>query len=157
MQSGHRLSNSQSRRHAAHGIAAGTGGFGILETMAVLVIISIFTVIAISEYQSQVQKARRIEGTSTLLNLALLLNSHYANNGTYASATVATLMGGTSSENSYYTLSINPLAADSYTLRAAPASVHAGDGCGTLTLDSLGIQSLLTGTATVPVNICWPK
>jgi type IV pilus assembly protein PilE len=123
--------------------------------MIVMVIVAIVTAIAVPSYSAHVQKTRRAEGVSTLLELAILMERYYANNGTYLAATPAALMGSSSSENGFYALTINPLAAESYTLQAAPANVQSADGCGTFTLSSVGNQAVTGGS--LPLDDCWRK
>ncbi len=130
-------------------------GFTLIELMIVMFIVVIVTAIAVPSYSAQVQKTRRVEGVSALLELAILMERYYANNGTYLAATATALTGSSSSENGFYGLTINPLVAESYTLLAAPANVQVGDDCGTFSLDSLGSQSVTGGS--LPVDDCWRK
>ena len=127
----------------------------MIELMIVLAIVAIVSAIAIPSYSSHVQKTRRVEGVSALMKLGVLMERYYANNGTYLAATPAALTGSANSENSFYAMTINPLTAESYTLLAAPANGHATDGCGTLSLDSLGNKSVTGGS--LPVADCWRK
>ena len=64
-------------------------GFTLIELMIVTLIVVIVTAIAVSSYSAQVQKTRRVEGVSALLELAILMERYYANNGTYLAATAA--------------------------------------------------------------------
>lgn len=135
--------------------SAKSRGFTLIELIVVMLIVTLVTAIAVPSYSAQVDKTRRVEGTSAVLELAVLMERYYANNGTYLAATPAALTGSASSENGYYALTINPLVAESYTLLAAPAGIHTGDDCGSFSLDSLGNQSVTGGT--LAVDDCWRK
>lgn len=128
-------------------------GFTLTELLIALAIGAILAIVAVPSYISHIEKARRVEGISTLLKMNTLMERYYANNGTYATATVTALMGSTSSEGGYYTISLNPLAAESYTLQAAPASSQTDDDCGTYTLDSVGTHSVTGGS--LSASDCW--
>jgi type IV pilus assembly protein PilE len=128
-------------------------GFTLLELMIAVTIVAIIAAIAYPSYQENMRKSQRSEGKSTLLNLANRLELYYANQNSYTGADVATLMGSTSSEHGYYTLSIDPLAAETYTLKAAPANAQSSDKCGTFTYTSTGIKGVSGGSLTV--NDCW--
>jgi type IV pilus assembly protein PilE len=127
-------------------------GFTLTELMIVLVVIAILAALAYPTYQDQMRKTRRAEAKTALTTLSARMEGYYADQGTYVGATPAALLGSAQSENGHYTLTINPLTANAYTLNAAPTAggAQVGDPCGTLTLTSLGVKGK-TGAATG----CW--
>ncbi len=149
------LVNECARTSGSFCKSARSRGFTLIELIVVMLIVAVVTAIAIPSYSAQVEKTRRVEGTSALLELVVLMERYYANNGTYLAATPAALAGSASTENGYYGLTINPLVAESYTLLAAPSGIHTGDDCGSFSLDSIGNQSVTGGS--LAVDDCWRK
>jgi type IV pilus assembly protein PilE len=128
-------------------------GFTLIELVIAVAIVGILSTLAYSSYIEQVRKSRRAEGKATLLNLASRMERFYADQSTYTGATVAALLGSTTTENGYYTISINPLAAESYTLLSAPANDQVNDTrCGTFSLTSLNVKG---ATGTLGAAPCW--
>ena len=58
-----------------------------------------------------------------------------------------------SAEAKYYDISLQAVAAQSFTLRAAPKGVQSGDPCGTLTLTNTGVKNVSGGSYTK--DQCW--
>ncbi|WP_417548381.1 type IV pilin protein [Marinobacter segnicrescens] len=124
-------------------------GFTLIELMIVVAVIGILAAIAYPSYQNSVDKSRRTDGKSALSGLAGAMERHYTANNTYEGA--GTDGGGNTgaptifpdeapldSSNKFYDLTIEAADANSFTLRAAPKGVHAGDGY--LELTSTGIR-----------------
>jgi len=127
----------------------------MVELMFAMAIVALLMALALPSYDSHVQKTRRVEGVTELLELATLMERHHANNGTYLTATATDLLGSASGENGYYALAIDPIVDEYYILLATPKGAHAGDGCGILSLDSLGNQSATGGS--LSANDCWQE
>jgi type IV pilus assembly protein PilE len=145
----------QSRKHASL-------GFTLIELMVTVAIVSILATIAVTSYSSQVQKSRRTEAKSALLDLAGREERLFSTTNTYSSdeaflgyATAAgTPMTNMPFGNGYYTLTA-AATATTYTLTAIPVAGNsqAGDTtCGSFTLNQLGVQGV-TGTGTAAS--CW--
>lgn len=140
-------------------------GFTLVELMIVVAIIAILASIAYPAYQDQVQKARRADGTSTLLDIASKLERYHSEFGSYT-ANLGTGNAGlgfdaaantntTSSSEGYYQISIVlPAGNQTFTLTAdAAGSIQVGDTkCGNFTLTHTGVPGI-SGTATV--DDCW--
>jgi type IV pilus assembly protein PilE len=65
--------------------AARSAGFTLIELMTVLVIGTILATIAIPAYRGQIQKSRRTEARTALLDLAAREERYLSTNNTYSS------------------------------------------------------------------------
>jgi type IV pilus assembly protein PilE len=147
-----------------------SSGFTLIELMVTVAIVTILATIAVTSYTSQVQKSRRTEAKSALLDLAgreerlfSTTNSYsnlqaflgYAASGT---ATISSMSFG----NGYYKLTVawpdtvnQAGVTNSFLLTATPAAgqSQAGDTtCGSFTVNQLGVQTV-SGTGTAAS--CW--
>ncbi|MCP3867296.1 MAG: type IV pilin protein [Gammaproteobacteria bacterium] len=128
-------------------------GFTLTELVIAISVISILAAVGYPAYSDYTYKARRTSATGSLLNLAGRMERYYADQNTYATATIEDLMGEIDVENSYYDLSFKMLASNAYTLQATPSGIQRGDKCGTYTLDSLGAKDV--ESATLARRDCW--
>jgi type IV pilus assembly protein PilE len=143
----------ESRKHASF-------GFTLIELMVTVAIVSILATIAVTSYTSQVQKSRRTEAKSALLDLAGREERLFSTTNTYSAdeaflgyATVSTPMTNMNFGNGYYQLTAVAPTATTYTLTANPVGSQAGDAaCGSFSVNQLGVQTV-SGTATVAS--CW--
>jgi type IV pilus assembly protein PilE len=153
---------SKSSKHAS-------SGFTLIEMMVTVAIVSILATIAVTTYTSQVQKSRRTEAKSALLDLAgreerlFSTTNAYSNIEAYLgyAASGTTPMTTMAFGNGYYTLTTtvpDPSQAaniPSYILTATPVAgtSQAGDtSCGSFSLNQLGVQTV-SGTSTAAS--CW--
>lgn len=132
-------------------------GFSLIEMMIVLVIITILASIAIPSYQNSMTKSRRAEGKALLLEGAQAQEINFTEYNQYAvDITVNTPPTKrelqTTSDNSFYAMTISGATTTTYTLSAAPQAPHSDSLCGSLTLNHLGVRGI-TGTGTVAD--CW--
>jgi type IV pilus assembly protein PilE len=142
----------QTRNHNA-----AAAGFTLVELMITVAIVGILATIAATSYQSQVQKSRRTDARSALLDIAGREEKLFSTTNAYSQ--VATELGYstlTPVGNGYYhvTLQANTAAVPpTYLLTATPMGVQANDStCLTLTLDQTGAQGS-TGSGTAAT--CW--
>lgn len=119
-------------------------GFTLIEVMMVVVIIAILTVIAYPSYQNYMQRARRIDAQTAILELSQYMERYYTTNGTYVGAVLPFTASPKEDSTKYYVLSLSAQAADTYTLSAVPSGAQASDTCGTLTLNSTGAKTPTT-------------
>lgn len=126
----------------------GQAGFTLIELLIVVAIIGVVAAFAYPSYVEYGERTRRADAQGALLEFAAAMERHYASENTYAGAATggsdtgspgifpdeAPLEGG----NKFYDLTIVAANGSSYTLRASPKSVQAGDGV--LELDSTGIR-----------------
>lgn len=133
-----------------------SGGFTLLELMAVVGIVSILAAIAYPMYVKQVIRGKRSEGRALLTDAAARLERFYSDNSKYATAanTLPSSVNDTS-ENGHYTLSITTSSPfQTYTLTATPATFTDSE-CGKLTLDQSGTRGR-TGSG-ASIRDCWGR
>jgi type IV pilus assembly protein PilE len=146
-----------------------SSGFTLIELMVTVAIVTILATIAVTSYSSQVQKSRRTEAKSALLDLAgreerlFSTTNTYSNLQTalgYAASGTATLTNMTFG-NGYYTLSAvspdttQPAGTPSYILTATPVagtSQASDTACGSFSINQLGVQTV---SGTTSAGTCW--
>ncbi len=145
-------------------------GVTLIELVITMVIVSIIAAIAIPSYSSYIQRSRRAEAKTALLDMASLEERYFSTSNTYTAnpqnlgytaAAVPFTIG-----NGYYQITaINVIAAvaplnttsvgtpASYTITATTFGTQAADtACVTFTVSSTG-QQTSTGTGTT----CWQQ
>lgn len=128
-------------------------GFTLIELMIAIAIIGILASIAYPSYTAYVERGRRSDGQSALLDLSHRMDQYFSENKSYQGATLAELGVKETSPEGYYTLSISNLSGNTYTANAAPTGAQSSDKCGSLTINQLG-QHGFTGANVTPTE-CW--
>jgi type IV pilus assembly protein PilE len=137
---------------------ATTAGFTLIELMIAVAIVGILATIAATSYQSQIQRSRRTDARSALLDLAGREEKLYSTTNAYG-ATPALLGYGTAgtfpiSVGNYYTVDVQ-VAAGTYVITATPANAQTSDtACTTLWVNQTGAQGS-TGSGTTAA--CWGR
>ena len=130
-------------------------GITLIELLVVVTIIGILVAIAYPGYQSQIQKTRRADGKTVLLDTAQRLERCFTRYNAYnnGACDIATSLGaGVFSEQGWYLVTNAAPAASTFALVATPQNGHANDTiCGNLTLSDRGARGA-TGTAP---ETCW--
>lgn len=169
------VKHSVRKRAAAPHAQAVQRGMTLIELMIVVVIVGILSAIAFPAYQAYVNRAKRTEAKTLLMEVAARQERYYFDNNEYAanasdlgyaddaqasnSDTHCPPSGNRvcSAERNYALVA--PMAAGatgdlktSYQLAVTPLAPHNDATCGNLTLDSKGTQGSSTGDA-----ICWSK
>ena len=133
-------------------------GFTLIELMIVVAVIAIIAAIAFPSYQNQIQKTRRADAQSALLQAAQALERCFTRQNSY----VGCINAPQTSPDGFYVLTFpspptppggaNP-SATAFLLQAAPAAgtSQVGDRCGTFTLDQRGNR----GSGGAPADRCW--
>lgn len=130
-----------------------SAGFTLIELMIVIAIIGILASIAYPSYTTYVERGRRSDGQSALLDLSHRMDQYFSENKSYEGATLAQLGVKAISPEGYYTLSIGNLSNNTFTANATPIDAQSSDNCGTLTMNQLG-QRGFTGAGGSLAD-CW--
>lgn len=144
------MSSKISRKHSS--------GFSLIELLIVVAIIGIIAAIALPSYSAYVEKTRRLDGTSFLIEAAGEQIRFFSENNRYGT-TMAELGYGANatadSKDGHYTVSIASGSETSYVLTATPVAggLQANDAeCASLTLTS-SEQKGITGSGNA--QDCW--
>ncbi len=121
-------------------------GFTLIELMVVIAIVAIITAVAVPSYNRYVEKSRRADGQSALMNAAQAMERCFTRSNSYLGCTIPA-----QSQDGFYTLGFNARTATTYTLTATPAGAQTTDPCGTYTLDHLGVR----GHGGAAADRCW--
>lgn len=124
-------------------------GVTLIELVVVVVIVGILAAIAIPSYSRYVVRSHRAEGKAALLALATAQEKFYLQCNTYAtdmgaahSCEDSTLVFNDTTENGWYTLSIQDADDDSFTVRATAAGNQARDTtCAQLQVTDRGVRT----------------
>ena len=135
-------------------------GFTLIELMITVAILAIIAAVAIPSYSSYVDRGKRAEARTALLDIAARQERFYSNNRQYADQLSKLRMSGTS-ENGYYTLSValrassGTTASNTQTFQATatPAGSWTDDKCGNLSIDETGAKTQSLGDRA----LCWGK
>lgn len=135
-------------------------GFTLVELMITVAVVAILATIAVASYTSQIQKSRRTDARSAILDLAGREEKLFSTLNAYSATpsqlgyTVTPDMFPFNLTNNDYQLNLtigNPPV--TYTITATAINAQAGDTrCSSLTIDQLGTQ---TNTGTDTTSSCW--
>ena len=130
-------------------------GFTLIELMITVAIVAIIAAVAIPSYTSYVDRGKRAEARTALLDIAARQERYYSNNRQYADQLSKLRMSGTKSENGYYTLSVTlPSGSNNQDFDAtATPSGWTDDKCGVLGIDETGAKTQSLGDRA----LCWGK
>lgn len=143
-------------------------GFTLIELMIVIVIVAIVAAVAIPSYNSYVDRGKRAEARTALLDIAARQERYYSNkrqytNKLYGPATAKDHLRfpgsgckatGCPSENGYYTLSVTAIGSNTQTFKAtATPAGWTDDKCGVLGIDETGAKTQSLGDRA----LCWGK
>ena len=143
-------------------------GFTLIELMIAVAIMGILATIAYPSYTSYVIKAKRSDAKAALLQVQLAEEKYRANCLQYATAIGTamscvtggnhTLIGSTTSPDSYYTIAITAGTATTYTVTAAPLPPFTDATCGIFAVNQAG-KTTSSSVQTTPAKVteCWGK
>lgn len=137
-----------------HKPSPGQGGVTLIELMIAVAIVAIISAIAYPSYQSHIQRTRRATATACLLELAQQMERRLTTSMAYDSDATLPSVGCAPPLAAHYNFGFaaNEPTSTTYKVTAAPTGAQAGDSCGTLQLNQLGVKSV-SGTATM--DSCW--
>ena len=135
-------------------------GFTLIEIMITVAILAIVAAVAIPSYAGYVERGKRAEARTALLDIAARQERYYSNNRQYADQLSKLRMSGTKSENGYYDLSValgasgTTTGSNTQTFRAtATPAGWTDDKCGILGIDETGAKTQSLGDRA----LCWGK
>lgn len=125
-------------------------GVTLIELMVVVVIVAILAGVAYPSYRQYAIRSNRTEAKTALLQLTQTLEKCYTRFHDYTHEDCDL----DAPELTNYTIDLDAIAADTYTLVAIPKGGQVDDKkCGNLTLDQAGKKDIIEGTGT-PKD-CW--
>ncbi len=144
-------------------------GFTLIEVMIAVVIVAILAAVALPSYRNHVQRTNRAVAKAILLEDVQFMEQFFTVNNQYnatvgpdgiantaddvAVALPVALTHSPKTGVAQYAISLNPVAAATFTLQAVPTGSMAGDVCGTFTLTNTGVQGATGGD----VAGCWNR
>jgi type IV pilus assembly protein PilE len=137
------------------------GGFSLIELMIAVAILAILATIATTSYTSQIQKSRRTDARSAVLDLAGREEKLFSTTNAYSQlpAQLGYAAWGPIG-SSYYSINVVspdpaqlPATQPNYLITATAINAQLGDTqCTSLSVDQTGKQ---TSVGTAPVATCW--
>jgi len=136
---------------------ASARGFTLIELMIAVAILAIVMGIAIPSYNQWVLESGRADAKGVLMQSAQTLERCFTRYNAYDDENCALAEDDTvTSENNKYVMTVTTLAADAFTLTAAPQGGQANDTeCEDFTLNHQGRKGVSAGTDPALIDECW--
>ncbi len=128
-------------------------GFTLIEMLIALACVALLASFAWPSYQSLVLRSQRAQARAALLQAAHWFERAASANGSYP-LTADVPASVLQVDGQRYKMTVASTA-QSYTLSATPLGTQAADACGTLTLNHLGVRSVLGASQTAAQ--CWGR
>ncbi len=141
-------------------------GFSLIELLVGIAIVAILASVAFSSYSNSMQKSRRTDAKSTLLQIAALQEKQYFQNNVYTTD-IQNLFGSTDSTDGFYDITVTVDESDTgcqgdgscfvLTATADATSPQFDDtACRSFTLANTGLQQAFDSTgAEDKEGVCW--
>jgi type IV pilus assembly protein PilE len=128
-------------------------GFTLIELLIALACVALLASLAWPSYQSLVLNSQRAQARASLLQTAHWFERAASANGSYplANDVPASVL---QVEGQHYKMTVVSTA-QSFTLSAIPLGTQAADACGTLTINHLGVRSVVGASQTAAQ--CWSR
>ncbi len=133
-------------------------GFTLIEVMIVVAIIGILAAVAYPNYTEYVKRGARSDAMAILLDAANKQEQFFVDNRSYADD-LSDIGVPSASENGYFTISLQGVTTDTFTIVATAASgpVRGDTECPALTIDELGIRGVNGVTDQARIDRCWER
>ncbi|MFA5959438.1 MAG: type IV pilin protein [Tatlockia sp.] len=120
-------------------------GFSLIECVIVIALIGILATFSYPAYQNALVRARRTDGQTALLQLALRMEQYYQQQQSYQRATVE-ILGSAYSPEHWYQLNLISQSDEDFALTATPLGAQAkyDSLCPLLRLNSAGLRAPLS-------------
>lgn len=116
-------------------------GFSLVELMVVVAVIAILAAIAYPSYQDYVIKANRTAAQAFMMDIANKEQQYLLDTRSYSSSLTDLALSTPTEVSKYYTITIDPVTATTFTITATPITGTKQASDGALTLDHLGTKS----------------
>jgi type IV pilus assembly protein PilE len=126
-------------------------GFHLIEVMSVLVIVSLLLSISTAKYRTTTQSNERFLAEAALLKIASALENYHLTHQTYVAANIEALDPSANTLKGYR-LALQSLSELHYRIIALPIGDEAANGCGSLSIDELGMKTV---SGTQNSHACW--
>lgn len=134
------------------------GAFTLIELMIAVVILGVLLAIAVPAYQGYVERSRRTEARTVLLDTAQRLERCYSTYGAYNDNNCDLINGGSlandiESDGGWYVVSTanSTINAATFTLQAEAQDTQTNDDCDKFTINQAGTKGVGQGS----VDACW--
>ena len=131
-------------------------GFTLIELMMVVAIIGILGALAYPSYTDYVEKGRRADGKSAVLNAAHAMERCGSTFGRYNHGSCNAQANPPDSPEGHYSIASANVAASTYTFTATAQGIQAADSakCDNFAVDQAGVK---TSTGSEGNDRCWGK
>ena len=128
-------------------------GFTLIEVIVAMACVAVLVTVAWPSYQSLVERSRRAQARTALLQAAHWLERAASANGSYPASTdiPASVL---QVEGQRYQIQVSSYP-QSYTLSAVPIGPQSADACGTFTLNHLGVRGVQGASQSAAQ--CWGR
>ena len=128
-------------------------GFTLIEVIVAMACVAVLVTVAWPSYQSLVERSRRAQARTALLQAAHWLERAASANGSYpASTDIPASVLQVEGQRYQIQVSSSP---QSYTLSALPLGSQSADACGTFTLNHLGVRGVQGASQSAAQ--CWSR
>lgn len=143
---------------------ARSAGFTLVELMITLVIGAILLSIAIPAYRSEIEKSRRTDAKTALLDLAAREQRVFSVNNTFTSSFVSlgyatgAPPASVTVGSGYYTVTVTTAVANppGFLLTATATGTQTADtSCNSFTVDNTGLQQAYDSSGALNTANCW--